>query len=363
MYSKVIVHCYLPCFYTQVEESLFPYLKNKAFLIKKDNTILEMNKKAKSIIGKKSIDLTNINYPNIIVIDSHDDEYRYLFEAIVNIFKEYSDNVTFNNKEIWADFTCNQWIMNGTKLKMIDDLYNRIYKELGIYVSLGVSDTYLFAKAIHSQIKGVYTLFNYKNKNLNFLFPEMPYLNKDSIDILNNHNIVTISDAFALSLEQFKDLIGYSGFVLWDLFHGEKDREDSYFKFDSQINNFIVPIRDCLFLNKKNLFKNVVNKMNMFNYDIKHCIIYMYDSNQRVSCVEMALICSSHNKDVLYDYFECYCLENHIDLKSINNICVIVDKWEECKNVNYHYNLFDIMKNVFKTFFTPLHIHKKVINS
>lgn len=148
--QRKILHVDMNNFYASVELLDKPELRNKPVIVGGDESSRHGIVLAKNEVAKKyGIKTAETLYqarkkcPNLVALPSHHDLYREYSRKAKAIYLEYSDKVqSFGPDEAWIDVTHRP----ESGLELAETIQNRILKELGLTVSVGVSWNKTFAK-------------------------------------------------------------------------------------------------------------------------------------------------------------------------------------------------------------------------
>jgi Nucleotidyltransferase/DNA polymerase involved in DNA repair len=148
----VIFHVDANAYFASCAGSRNPWLWGRAYVVGGDEEARHGIVLAASLLAKKAgIKTGNTlwearqRYPNLIVVRPDYDFYFYMTKRMRAIFDEYSDRVEpFGLDEAWIDLTGNETLESAAILA--DKLRERIKRELGITVSIGVASDKIMAK-------------------------------------------------------------------------------------------------------------------------------------------------------------------------------------------------------------------------
>jgi len=170
--------------------------------------------------------------PNIQVFSSNHSMYRKYSDALYNILCEYTDRIErFSIDECFLDLT----LYMPKNKKLIDIAYEikeRVKKQLGFTVNVGVANNKLLAKMASDFTKPdkVHTLYKneIENKMWNLPISDLFMVGKRSIPKLEKMQIKTIGD---LAKKEEKELIrnfGKFGKMIWEYANGIDNSEVVY---------------------------------------------------------------------------------------------------------------------------------------
>lgn len=85
--------------------------------------------------------------PELLIVPPHYDDYLFYTEEVKRIYREYSDKVeSFGLDEAWIDITGTEKLFHKTAMELAEEIQRRVFKELGLTVSMGLSFNKVFAK-------------------------------------------------------------------------------------------------------------------------------------------------------------------------------------------------------------------------
>ena len=216
------MHCDLNNFYASVECALNPELKGIPLAVagSKENrhgVVLAKNELAKSY-GVRTGDViwqAEQKCPGLRVVTPHFDHYMKYSDAIFELYTHYTDMVEpFGSDECWLDVTgCTRLFGSGKDIA--DTIRERVKREFGLTLSVGVSFNKVFAK-LGSDLKkpDATTVISRDNfKSLIWPLPaaDMLMVGRKTSDKLKRLNIFTIGDLAAASEELLVGHFGVNG--------------------------------------------------------------------------------------------------------------------------------------------------------
>ncbi|MBR1988632.1 MAG: DNA polymerase IV [Clostridia bacterium] len=212
MQDRVIFHSDLNNFFASVECTLNPSLKNYAVAVagnpeKRTGIILAKNYLAK-VFGVKTGDViweAKQKCPTLICVAPHYEKYNEISEKVRKIYYEYTDLVEpFGIDECWLDVTGSLKLFNCTAVELAKKIQDRIYDELGLSVSIGISFSKTLAK-LGSDMK--------KPKGLTVIDRD------NHIDIIKK---LKIEDMIMIGRHTAKKLHDMNIYTLFDLYNMDK---------------------------------------------------------------------------------------------------------------------------------------------
>jgi len=230
--ERTILHCDCNGFYASVECAQKPQLKNVPMAVggsaeERQGIILAKNELAKkyNIKTAETIWQAKRKCPDLVIVPPRHNLYEEYSKKVNDIYKEYTDLVEpFGIDESWLDVT-NSRALFGDGETIANILRERIKKELGITISVGVSFNKVFAKLGSDYKKPDATTVITKENFKEIVYPlpvgDMLYAGKKTAIQLGKLGIKTIGDL----AESDKDLIikslGKNGEMLIGYARGE----------------------------------------------------------------------------------------------------------------------------------------------
>lgn len=152
--ERIILHCDCNAFYASVELLEHPELKEVPVAVGGDDDsrhgiVLAKNEPAKACGVKTAQTLWQArqNCPNLVVLPPHRKRYLEFSKKINEIYGQYTDLVEpFGIDESWLDVTGSLHLFAPTGVHLANTIRNRIKRELGLTISVGVSYNKIYAK-------------------------------------------------------------------------------------------------------------------------------------------------------------------------------------------------------------------------
>ena len=152
--DRIILHCDLNSFYASVELRSRPDLQNVPVAVCGDPTsrhgiILAKNEPAKKfgVQTAETIWQAKKKCPELVLLPPHHKLYRQVSKEVNTIYEQYTDLVEpFGIDESWLDVTGSLHLFGGDAKALADAIRQRIKRELGLTLSVGVSFNKVFAK-------------------------------------------------------------------------------------------------------------------------------------------------------------------------------------------------------------------------
>lgn len=170
--------------------------------------------------------------PSIITIPANHALYKKYSDNLYKLFCEYTDKIErFSIDECFLDLT--EFIKPGEDvLKIAIEIKERVKRELGFTVNIGISDDKILAKMASDFEKPdkIHTLFKneIEYKMWNLPISELFMVGKKSLGKLDKLGIKTIGD-LAKKDERFMiKHFGKYGFMIWSYANGNSNEEVNY---------------------------------------------------------------------------------------------------------------------------------------
>lgn len=241
--DKIILHADVNNFYASVAMNLNPELQGKAVIVCGDPDKRHGIVLAKSNLAKKAGIKTGDTVmeakrkaPNLIAVPPDYKQYMRFSNLIYNIYVQYTPFVeSFGLDECWLDVTgCEKEYGSGENLANI--IRERIKKEIGLTISIGVSFTKIFAK-LGSDLKkpdavSVITRNNYKEIVWSLKVQEMLFIGHSLKQKLAKLGIKTIGDLANTPKYELKSIFGKVGESLHDASNGIEQDEVTPYNFN-----------------------------------------------------------------------------------------------------------------------------------
>ena len=236
---ETILHCDANNFYASVECFLNPALRGKFVAVsgnpeKRHGIILAKNQLAKGCGVKtgETIWQARQKCPDLICVPPHFDTYVEFSNRIFDIYSQYTDRVEpFGIDECWLDVTGSKRLF-GDGRTIADTLRERIKKDIGVTISVGLSFTKIFAK-LGSDMKKpdattVITPENYKELVWKLDCSDLLMIGRKTAEKLRKIGVMTIGDLANTDVQVLHRLLGINGVKLHDSANGIEDEEVRY---------------------------------------------------------------------------------------------------------------------------------------
>lgn len=230
--ERVILHSDCNCFYASVEMLHHPELDGQPLAVggdpeRRHGIVLTANYIAKRRGVKTGMALWQARQacPDVVFVPPRMDLYMRFSRMARRIYREYSDRVeSFGLDECWIDVT-DSCDLFGDGLTIAQEISNRIKKELGITVSIGVSWNKIYAKLGSDYKKpDAITVFDRDNyKELIYPLPasDLLYVGPRTGPKLAKFGIHTIGELAETDPALLKSWFGKMGLVLSAFARGE----------------------------------------------------------------------------------------------------------------------------------------------
>lgn len=221
--DRVILHCDLNSFYASVELLRYPELRKLPVAVCGDpssrhGVILAKNDPAKrfGVQTAETIWQAKKKCPELILLPPHHGLYREYSHKVNAVYDEYTDLVEpFGIDESWLDVTHTLHLFGGDARALADTLRQRVRRELGLTLSVGVSFNKVFAKLGSDYKKpDATTVISRENwKGIVWPLPvdAMLYVGGAARKLLGQYGVTTIGELAACRREMLEDLMGKLG--------------------------------------------------------------------------------------------------------------------------------------------------------
>ena len=234
MAERTILHCDCNNFYASVELLERPDLKDKPVAVAGDpegrhGIILAKNQKAKSYGVKtaETIWQAQKKCPNLLLLPPHHEKYNAMSKRVNAIYLDVTDQVEpFSVDESWLDVTGSRALF-GDGVTIADMLRRRVREELGITISVGVSDNKSWAKMGSDYKKPDATTLVTRENVGRLLYPlpvsDMLFVGHAAAETLRRHGISTIGALADCEPGLLVQYLGKQGDSLWRMVRGLDD--------------------------------------------------------------------------------------------------------------------------------------------
>ena len=250
--DRVIFHCDLNCFYASVELLSHPELREVPVAVAGDpasrhGIILAKNEPAKQcgapdsrhgiILAKnepaktfgvktaETIWQAKKKCPNLVLLPAHHRLYREYSNKVNAIYDEYTDLAeSFGIDESWLDVTNTLHLFGGDAKALANAIRQRVKRELGLTLSVGVSFNKVFAKLGSDYKKPDATTVISRENWRSIVWPlpvgDLLYVGGAAQKLLGQYGVKTIGQLAACKKETLETLMGKMGTQLYEYANG-----------------------------------------------------------------------------------------------------------------------------------------------
>lgn len=229
--ERTILHCDLNNFYASCECMLDPSIKDKPVAVcgsveDRHGIVLAKNYHAKryGIETAETVWSALAKCPELVVIKPHFELYVKYSRIVKKIYTDYTDKVEpFGLDECWLDIS-GKSIDEKKGYLIADEIRERVKKETGLTISVGVSFNKVFSK-LGSDMKKpdavtVITKEGFKEKIWDLPASDLIGVGRSTKKILEKYNINTIGDIASMPKSFFEGKMGKNGGRLWENANG-----------------------------------------------------------------------------------------------------------------------------------------------
>ena len=227
MAERLIFHCDCNNFFASCECLERPDLKNVPMAVAGDpedrvGIVVAKNEMAKKY-GVKTTDTVwqaKRKCPEIVFVPPRHQLYKEVSDRVNAIYRDYSDCVEpASIDESYLDLTGTLSYYHMTERELADSIRDRVRKEIGITISIGVANNKIFAKMGSDYKKPDATTVILGEDYKTILWPlpvsDLMFAGKASVTLLNQKGINTVGDLALQPKERITSLLGKGGEVLW----------------------------------------------------------------------------------------------------------------------------------------------------
>ncbi len=232
MTDRVILHCDCNGFFASVETLLNPALANVPMAVTGDpenrhGIILAKNEKAKAfgIQTAETIYSAKQKCPQLVCVLSHHGKYEEISQKVNRIYLDYTDLVDpFGIDESFLDVTGSMKLFGCTPKELADRIRERVKREIGITISVGVSFCRVFAKLGSDYKKPDATTVidreNYKEVAFPLPVSALLFAGRRTTEALRSLGILTIGQLARADRALLVTRLGEMGDTLWRYANG-----------------------------------------------------------------------------------------------------------------------------------------------
>ena len=233
--DRIILHCDCNCFFASCELLSHPELRSLPVAVCGDPTerhgiILAKNEAAKrcGVKTAETIREARQKCPGLILLPPHHRLYEEYSKKLNAVYSEYTDLVEpFGIDESWLDVTGSLHLFGGDAKALADTLRERIRREFGLTISVGVSFNKVFAKLGSDYKKPDATTVIARENWQDIVFPlpvgDLLFVGRSAQEILGRYGVRTIGELSRCSEEMLETLMGKMGTQLYRYANGLDD--------------------------------------------------------------------------------------------------------------------------------------------
>lgn len=234
MTDRVILHCDCNNYYASVELLDKPELRDQPVAVAGDpegrhGIILAKNMVAKGYGVKtaETIWQAKKKCPGLILLPPHMEQYRDISRKVNAIYLDVTDQVeAFSIDESWLDVTASRHLF-GDGVAIADRLRRRVREEIGITISVGVSDNKTWAKMGSDYKKPDATTLITRENVRRLLYPlpvgELLFVGGAAAHVLQEHGVATIGSLAECDPAMLVKYLGKQGEAYWRMANGLDD--------------------------------------------------------------------------------------------------------------------------------------------
>lgn len=167
--------------------------------------------------------------PELVVVPPRYDLYVQCSNAFNEILHQYTPQIQrFSVDESFLDFS-NMQHLYPDPIKLANDIRERVKREFGFTVNIGISNNKLLAKMASDFMKPdkVHTLFPDEIKSKMWTLPvqDLFFVGRATLPKLNKLNIFTIGDLANYDLDIIKNIFKSHGVLIWNYANGMDNSE------------------------------------------------------------------------------------------------------------------------------------------
>lgn len=232
--ERVILHSDLNNFYASVECLNNPCLRDKFVAVcgsqeDRHGIVLAKNERAKKSGVKtgEAIWQAKQKCPELVIVPPNFEEYLKYSKLVKEIYYQYTDLIKpFGMDECWLDVTGSTGLF-GDGRQIANEIRERVKKETGLTVSIGVSFNKIFAKLGSDMKKPDAVTCIEKDSFKEQIWPlpvsELFGVGRATTAKLSKYNIKTIGELANVDPKYLKTWFGVNGVRLWRFANGLDD--------------------------------------------------------------------------------------------------------------------------------------------
>ena len=231
----MILHCDCNGFFASVEILMNPALASVPMAVAGDpedrhGIILAKNELAKKygIQTAETIHSAKQKCPGLVCVLPHHGKYQEISRLVNKIYLDYTDLVDpFGIDESFLDVTGSMRLFGCSPRELADRIRERVKREIGITISVGVSFCRVFAKLGSDYKKPDATTVidrdNYREIAHPLPVSAMLFAGKRTTEALRNMGIISIGDLARADRARISQRLGEMGDTLWRYANGLDD--------------------------------------------------------------------------------------------------------------------------------------------
>lgn len=233
--ERVILHCDLNSFYASVELLSHPELREVPVAVcgdpeQRHGVILAKNEPAKKsgVRTAETVWQAKRKCPGLVLLPPHHELYAGYSKTVNAIYGTYTDLVEpFGIDESWLDMTGSLHLFGGDAAAFADALRERVKRETGLSISVGVSFNKVFAKLGSDYKKPDATTVIPPDAWRGIVYPlpvgELLFVGRAASEVLGKYGVHTIGELAACKVEMLETLMGKMGAQLYQYANGLDD--------------------------------------------------------------------------------------------------------------------------------------------
>ena len=232
MAERLIFHCDCNNFFASCECLERPELKDVPMAVAGDpearvGVVVAKNELAKKA-GVKTTDTVwqaRKKCPGIVFVPPRHGYYKEVSDRVNLIYRDYTDYVEpASIDESYLDLSGTLDYYHMSARELADSIRERVRREIGITISVGVANNKVFAKMGSDYKKPDATTVILGEDYKTILWPlpvsDLMFAGKASVKLLNDKGIMTVGDLALQPKERIMSLLGKGGETLWSYANG-----------------------------------------------------------------------------------------------------------------------------------------------
>ena len=218
-------------FFASCEQLFNPSLKGKPLCVlsNNDGCVIARSKEAKKLGIKMGMPyfMAKKDFPDAIYVSSNFTLYHDISNRLRDVFRRYSETIDiYSIDEAFFDVTGSDKIFNCSYLDLAKKIRNEIIEEVGISVSVGISNSKTLAKAAVHKAKhgeGVYTIFKEQAEDelRNFPIEDVWGIGRATARFFRSYGLFYAGDILKLDEGFLRKNLGVKGLELKQELSGE----------------------------------------------------------------------------------------------------------------------------------------------